>query len=75
MVQLPIVCPKCGSWNLAPLGNRRVALFGAIACRCEDCLWQGRILLKRDVLMLFVVTVATAAILILPMFITESLHP
>jgi len=66
MVQLPIVCPKCGSWNLAPLGNRRVALFGAIACRCEDCLWQGRILLKRDVLMLFVVTAATAAILLLP---------
>lgn len=68
MAQLPVVCPKCGSWNLVPLGNRRVALIGAVACRCEDCMWQGRILLKRDVLMLFAVTATTAAILLLPVF-------
>jgi len=68
MAQLPVVCPKCGSWNLVPLSNRRVALIGAVACRCKDCMWQGRILLKRDVLMLFAVTATTAAILLLPVF-------
>lgn len=51
MAVLPIVCPKCGSWEMEPLPpngfpglRQRIRPFsGRLLYECEGCHWRGYI--------------------------------
>lgn len=51
MTVLPIVCPKCGSWELEPVPpaglpglRQRIRQFsGGRLYQCEGCHWRGYI--------------------------------
>jgi hypothetical protein len=73
MFQIPVMCPKCGSWNVDPVNQTPFhqlwhTLSGKILYRCEDCAWQGQIVFRRYNLLLFGIIVITVAILLIPLF-------
>lgn len=67
-MQIPIMCPKCGSWGVDPikplrLRDLRHRLRSRILHRCKDCGWQGYIVMMGKLPP--VVWVAIAAVVVI----------
>ena len=72
----PMVCPKCGSWNVEPTGrlhpgDGKRALSKGRLYSCEDCGWRGYIVRARRIPPAFVVIVVIIAVLAVVLIITN----
>ena len=70
MVQIPVMCPRCGSWSVDPVKARNFREFrhrflGRILYQCEDCPWRGHVVIKRGAPPIVWAAIAIVALVLL----------